>query len=132
MKLTIGNDFKDTLQAVIDKAADDARLAVVGNSVRMAEYNRAQAHAEQYRDQGYEGDVPASVASWALAKNWSAEEAAKDIIRASVQWIACLDMIRQLRLVAKEEIKLVATKAEADVIYAGYSATLSQLMQGVS
>lgn len=90
----------------IDMHADAARLSVVGDAARIKEYERAQQHAEAYRDAGYTGDVPPSVACWASVKGWAPREACDDILAAANRWLTALDTIRALRLRAKEDVRL--------------------------
>ncbi len=118
----------------IDNFADAARLAVVGDAARIKEYERAQAGAEAYRDTGFTGSVPPGVASWAYAKrrqNWTAQQAAEDILAASARWYAALDGIRALRLDAKEGARAAATIDEVAATVAFFRATLTAAMQGV-
>lgn len=115
----------------IDQLADKARLAVVGDAARIKEYERAQTHAEQYRNAGFAGPVPQSVASWSKAKKWSAQAAAEDILAASERWYAALDGIRDLRLNAKEDAKRAGSNSAVDAILANFTAALYAAMQGV-
>ena len=116
----------------VDRSADTARLLVVGDPVRVKEYERAEQQARAFRNDGYIGDVPASVECWAAAKGWSAQHAADDILAASVRWYAALDGIRALRLAAKEGIRNATTNSAADAILANFSAALTTAMQGVT
>lgn len=118
----------------IDAFADAARLAVVGDAARIKEYERAQAGAEAYRDAGFTGEVPPAVASWAYAKRrseWTAQQAAEDILAASSRWYAALDEIRALRLDAKECTRFAETNEEVVAIAATFRATLTATMEGV-
>lgn len=115
----------------VDVIADHARAAVVGDPVRVKEYERAQQQAEQYRDAGFAGTVPAGVACWAVAKEWTPQRAAEDILAASARWLGALDGIRALRLQAKEDIRRATTNAQVDSILATFTATLAAAMQGV-
>lgn len=115
----------------IDQLGDKARLAVVGDAARIKEYERAQAHAEQYRNAGFTGPVPSSVASWAKAKKWTAQAAAEDILAASTRWYAALDSIRDLRLNTKEDIKRAVSVTEVDNIVTAFKSSLLTMMQGV-
>lgn len=45
----------------IEEAADNARAAVVGNSLRVVEYQLAEQEAVAFQAAGFEGDVPAAV-----------------------------------------------------------------------
>jgi hypothetical protein len=115
----------------VDRVADLSRAAVVGDPVRVKEYERAQQQAEQYRDAGFSGAVPACVGCWATAKEWTAQQAAEDILAASARWLGALDGIRALRLQAKEDIRRATTNAEVDALLTTFTATLTAAMQGV-
>lgn len=118
----------------IDMAADAARLSVVGDAARIKEYEQAQADAEQYRDAGFAGTVPPGVASWAYAKrrdNWTAQQAAEDILAASARWYEALYGIRAMRLDAKEGARFATTCEEVAATADTFSADLAAAMQGV-
>lgn len=121
----------DSAVMAVDQQADAARLIVVGDPVRIKEYERAEQQARAFRADGYSGDVPASVECWAAAKGWSAQHAADDILAASVRWYAALDAIRALRLAAKEDIKRAAANSAADAILANFSTALTTALQAV-
>ena len=95
----------DELCAKIDAEADAARLKIAGDPLRMVEYERADAEAKAFAAVGYTGDVPLSVADWAEAKGWTAQEATDDILRASAAWNAALYAIRGIRLKGKEAVR---------------------------
>lgn len=116
---------------MVDREADAARAAVVGDPVRVKEYERAQAQAEAFRDAGFTGPVPSCVDCWAVAKEWTAQQAAEDILAASARWLGALDGIRALRLQAKEDIRRATTNAQVDTLLATFTATLTAAMQGV-
>jgi hypothetical protein len=118
----------------IDAVADAARMRVVVDPVRMKEYEVAEEQAKAYKARGYDADVPPYVASWALAKaaqGWTNQQACDDILAASARWNYALAKIRELRLVAKEAVKLASSSADVDTIVNQFKATLGQLMQGV-
>ena len=120
--------------AEIDAYADACRLAVVGDAARIKEYEDAQLAAEQYRDAGYVGPVPEAVSAWADARwrdEWTALQAAEDILAASGRWYAALRGIRRMRLNAKETIRAVSTGEEVATTVATFRATLTAAMQGV-
>jgi hypothetical protein len=115
----------------VDHTADIARAAVVGDPVRVKEYERAQQQAEAFRDAGFTGTAPSCVACWATAKEWTDQQAAEDILAASARWLGALDGIRALRLQAKEDIRRATTNAEVDTLLATFTSTLTAAMQGV-
>ena len=124
----------DTIAAAVtevDRLADIARAAVVGDAVRVKEYEQAQIQAEAYRDAGFSGPVPDDVACWATAKRWTAQEAAEDILAAAARWLGALSFIRNLRLNAKEDMRRATDNAAVDSRLATFAATLTAAMQGV-
>lgn len=104
------------LCAAIDAAADAARLAVAGDPLRAAEYQIAEAEAKAYQAGGYAGECPPSVKSWAEAKNWTAKQAADNIIAEAAAWNAALYAIRDARLKAKEGVRNALTADAAAAI----------------
>jgi hypothetical protein len=127
-------DVKANAIAEIDAVGDAARLSVVGDAARIKEYERAQAGAEAYRDAGFSGPIPSGVASWAHAKrrsNWTARQAAEDILSASERWYAALDGIRALRLDAKEGVRFATTTGEVAETTATFRTALIAAMEGV-
>ncbi|GAA0832660.1 hypothetical protein [Cupriavidus pauculus] len=106
----------------IDKAADDARLAVAGDPLRAAEYQIAEAEAKAYQAAGYAGECPPSVKSWAEAKAWTSRQAADNIIAEAAAWTAALYAIRDVRLKAKENARNAQTsEAVAEIAHAAVS-----------
>lgn len=97
----------------IDKAADDARLAVAGDPLRAAEYQIAEAEAKAYQAAGYAGECPPSVKSWAEAKAWTSRQAADNIIAEAGAWNTALYAIRDVRLKAKENVRNAQTSEAA-------------------
>ena len=92
----------------IDNAADSARQRIVGDAVRVVEYQVAEADATAYKAAGYTGSVPASVGVWAQAKGWTAQQAADDILAAAASWRQALIGLRQARLMGKEAVRQAA------------------------
>lgn len=133
MNITITDiAFIDGLIARVDQAADAVRRQVVGDPVRVKEYEMAHLAAETFRDAGYTGEVSPYVRCWAEAKGWTDRQAADDILAASARWYAALEAIRDLRLKAKEAIRAAATAAQAQATFETYLATLTTLMEGVA
>ena len=64
----------------IDVEADIIRTRVVGDPVRVFEYQWAETEANAYKAAGYTGTVPVSVSSWATAKGWTPQQACDDIL----------------------------------------------------
>jgi hypothetical protein len=115
----------------VDREADTSRASVVGDPVRVKEYERAQQQAEAFRDAGFTGAAPSCVGCWATAKEWTAQQAAEDILAASARWLGALDGIRALRLQAKEDIRRATSNTQVDTLLATFTATLTAAMQGV-
>lgn len=126
--------IEDAIAAAIidvDREADTSRASVVGDPVRVKEYERAQQQAEAFRDAGFTGAAPSCVDCWAVAKEWTAQQAAEDILAASARWLGALDGIRALRLQAKEDIRRATSNAQVDALLATFTATLTAAMIGV-
>ena len=68
----------DELLQIIDNAADAARQRIVGDAIRVVEYQVAEAEADAtaFKNADYTGAVPPFVGVWAQAKNWTAQQAA--------------------------------------------------------
>lgn len=94
------------LYADIDKAADAARTAVVGDPLRGVEYDRTATQARAFAAAGYEGDVPPMVAAWAIGTR-TPQEAADDIISEANKYENALAQLRTMRLAAKEQIRVL-------------------------
>lgn len=102
----------------IDSLADQVRRELAGDPLRVAEYDRAAQEASAYQTAGYAGTVPPAVLSWAEAKGWTAQAAAKDILDATHRWNAALYQLRDQRLKTKEAIRSALDEASANAIAA--------------
>lgn len=87
----------------IDAASDSLYHAVLG--ARAQEYNVARGQAQAFAQGGYNGAAPTSVASWAQAKNQTAQWAADDILATAALWEQAMQTIRAARLLAKEQVR---------------------------
>lgn len=96
----------------IDQAADRARLRYVPQPSVMAEYQETEREALAFKAAGYAGDVPATVSSWAAAKNWTARQACDDILLAAAGLRAKYQQIRAVRLAGKEAARLGTKSCE--------------------
>lgn len=94
----------DELCQRIDTAADAARRAVAGDPLRAVEYDRARLAAEQFAAAGYQGEVPAMVAAWAI-NGRTPQQAADDILAEAAAYTNALELLRTTRLAAKEQIR---------------------------
>lgn len=94
----------DELCQHIDTAADAARRAVAGDPLRAVEYDRARLAAEQFAAAGYDGEVPAMVAAWAI-NGRTPQQAADSILAEAAAYTHALELLRTTRLAAKEQIR---------------------------
>lgn len=102
-----------TLCTRIDTAADTARARVAGDPLRAVEYDRARIAAEQFAAAGYQGDVPPMVAAWAI-NGRTGQEAADDILHEAAQYTAALIALRETRLAAKEQVRILMAAGEVE------------------
>lgn len=132
MNITFDDDgYASSAGAEVDAIADAARLKVVGDPVRMKEYETAEAQAQAFKLAGYTGTVPQYVKSWQEAKQWTAQAACDDILAASDRWQYALGMLRDVRLKTKEAIRRSTTKVQVDAILATFKTNIATAMQGV-
>jgi hypothetical protein len=100
----------------IDEAADNARVAAVGNSQRVLEYQLAEQEAEAFQAEKFAGEVPASVQAWVDAAGLSPQKAAEDILAEAAAWKTALYAIRAARLVGKQAALKAASHDEAEAV----------------
>lgn len=117
----------DEMISRIDLIADTQRALIVGDPVRAFEYQIAEKDARAYAALNYTGDVPGSVGSWAMAKEWSPRQAADDIIGQADLFMYVLNMIRAIRLNAKCSIIAAGTPEEAQAIFDAAIGNLKQI-----
>lgn len=102
--------------ARIDRSADSARRAVIGDPVRAFEYERAGSEARAFVEAGYPVDkIPRAVAAWAI-NGRSYQQAADSIIAKAAAYNEAIYLIRETRLCAKEVIR--SAMAEGDSLKA--------------
>jgi len=102
----------ETLCRQIDKQADSARLKLVGDPLRAAEYDRAFSEATAFIEAGCPDDaIPRTVSAWAILGR-THEEAALSIIGKAEDYRSALYLIRETRLQAKESIRMLMGKGE--------------------
>jgi len=116
----------------IDAAADAARLSVVGDPLRVVEYERAATEAQAYKAADYKGDIPPSVQSAAQAKGWTAQQAADDILTMNALWMTALYSIRATRLKIKETVRHAATEEVAHVAIEQGVAAIYAAVSGIN
>lgn len=107
----------------IDAAVDAATYRVVGS--RLAEYQQAETEAAAYRDAGYSGEVPASVAAHVEAYGVSAQEAADTILAMASAWRGALMQMRSARLKAKRLCDSAADIPQLDALVAQATADIN-------
>ncbi|MBD9483901.1 phage tail protein [Pseudomonas sp. PDM14] len=93
-----------TLCAAIDAAADAARSLVAGDPLRAVEYDRARIEAEGFAAAGYQGEVPRTVAAWAI-NGRTPQQAAASILAEAAAYTEALYLLRETRLQAKELVR---------------------------
>ncbi|MCP1617040.1 hypothetical protein FBY21_1642 [Pseudomonas sp. SLBN-26] len=120
------------LCARIDTAADAARRTVAGDPLRAVEYERAAAEAEAFAAADYQGEVPRSVAAWAI-NGRTPRQAADSILAEAAAYTEALYQIRETRLQAKELIRQAMAEgdsAQAEEIAAETVAAIEAAVQG--
>lgn len=112
----------------IDAICDAKRNRYVSPGTLVTEeYRLAAKQAAAFKDAGYAGQPPATVAAWAAAKGWAAKQATDDILATEAAWMAVLAAIRGIRLPAKEQARAAATRDALRAIVAGVRAALAQI-----
>ena len=107
-------EVRMTLCAQIDASADAAYIAIGGPSPgRLAEYKQAKADADAFKAAGYTGSVPDTIACWAEARAWTAEQACDDILITAASWEIALSVIRRQRLIGKANVNAASDAAAA-------------------
>lgn len=108
----VGFEFTDlplgaALQAAmeqIDQAADLARRAVLGDSLRALEYQITADEAKVFAEGGYQGEVPPTVQAWMDAADLDAPAATDNILQEATAWKNALYKIRAARLKGKQDV----------------------------
>lgn len=103
----------DELCQRIDTAADAARRAVAGDPLRAVEYDRARLAAEQFAAAGYQGEVPAMVAAWAITGR-TPQQAADSILAEAAAYTNALELLRTTRLAAKGQIRTLMAAGQIE------------------
>ena len=104
----------------IDADTDLIYEHVIG--ARQAEYEEAERQARAYAAAGYAGDMPGMVQSWAVAKGWTGQQAADDILAQSDAWRGAQALIRAQRLLRKEQIRQAVGPAARAMVMQGWAA----------
>ncbi|MDP3815485.1 XkdW family protein [Pseudomonas sp.] len=133
--LIAGNEaLCGTLCKAIDRAADAARVAVVGAPLRDEEYKLAATEAKAFKAARYPAEaVPRTVAAWAIGGR-TAQQAADNILVESAAYTEALYQIREARLGAKEMVRQAMIAGEVDQaqdIAAETIAAIESAMSGI-
>lgn len=129
-KASAFSNYKADCVGSIDDDADDIRRAVLG--ARTTEYQQAETDADNFKTAGYTGTVPDSVQSWLNAKNavganWTAQQAADDILTTASQWRSAQTQIRFNRLLRKEQAKAAPTQVDLDTAMSAWRTFRDQM-----
>lgn len=100
----------------IDETADNARSEVVGNTLRVVEYQLAEDDAKSFQAAGFEGEVPAAVQAWVDAAGMTPQAAAENILSEAAAWKGALYTIRAARLKGKQAALKAGSHDEAEAI----------------
>jgi hypothetical protein len=107
----------------IDAATDRIITDTIG--ARGEEYRQAYADALAYQAADWQGDVPPFVANHQAAKaadEWTARQAAEDILVTATAWLNAQGLIRTQRLWHKEQVRRAADQAALDAALASWTA----------
>jgi len=100
----------------IDLAADHSRIAVLGDSLRVAEYQLAEEEAKAFEAIHFAGEMPPAVKAWADAANLPPQAATESILTEANAWKAALYAIRAARLKGKQSALKASSHDEAEAI----------------
>ncbi|GAB7529391.1 hypothetical protein PS3A_18000 [Pseudomonas sp. 3A(2025)] len=115
----------------IEEAADNARVAVVGNAVRVVEYQLAEQEAKAFQAAGFEGPVPETVQAWVDAAGLTPQAAAESILTEATAWKGALYAIRAARLKGKVRVLEAASHDAAEAIADEAIAAINASVSGV-
>lgn len=115
----------------IDQAADAARRAVLGDSLRALEYQLTAQEATTFAAADYSGDVPPTVQAWMDAAGLDAKDAADSILAKAAAWKKALYELRALRLKGKQDVLKAATHDGAEAIADVAISSIHASVQGV-
>lgn len=121
---------KRDLTLSIDRDADAIRNAVLGG--RTTEYQEALADAQAFAAAAYSGIPPPGVKTWLDARNavgagWTAQQAADDIIATGAHWKGAQNLIREHRLLRKEQARAAGSIEALAPVRAAWEAFVSQV-----
>ncbi|MCP2070759.1 UNVERIFIED_ORG: hypothetical protein J2Y77_000195 [Pseudomonas lini] len=104
----------ERLCAKVDAAADGARRALAGDSLRALEYQQAAREAQAFKDEGYPKKAVPLAVSAGVVKGRTARQAAEQILAKAAEFDSNLLALRELRLKAKAQIHAHLAKGKAD------------------
>lgn len=107
----------------VDTDVDALIRAVIGE--RASEYERAEKEAAAFAAGGYIGTAPGSVSAWAVAKGWTSQAAADDIIATATAWRTAQAAIRANRLLRKEGARNAVDAAALATVKAQWAGFLT-------
>ena len=122
---------RKTAKDAIDAAAGAARRAFVSVGWGVEEeYRLAKAETDAWIAAGKPADaVPPSIAAWAQARGWTAEQAATDILQTEQLWTSMLLAIREQRLLGKAAVDDAPDSADFDAVAAPFIAALDAIKE---
>lgn len=115
----------------IDQAADLARRAALGDSLRALEYQITADEAKSFAAAGYVGEVPPTVQAWMDAADLDAQEATDNILQEAAAWKNALYKIRAARLKGKQDVLKRTTHEGAEAVANEAVAAIQVSIQGV-
>lgn len=122
----------EDLCRAIDGTADKARRTVAGDPLRAVEYDRARIEAQTFAEAGYPADaVPRTVAAWAI-NGRTAQQAANSILVEAAAYTEALYVIRETRLAAKEQIRMLMDAGEVEQAQQVVEQTVATIEAAVS
>lgn len=101
-------------QQQIDQVADQARTAVVGDPLRVVEYQLAEQEAKAFAAAGFEGVTPPTVQAWVDAAGLEPRAAAENILAEAQAWLDALYAIRAARLKGKQAVLKATSHEQAE------------------
>lgn len=115
----------------IDQAADAARRAVLGDSLRAVEYQVTANEASAFAAAGYSGEVPPTVQAWMDAAGLEAKAATDSILAEASAWKQALYQLRALRLKGKQDVLKVASHEAVEAVADAAISAIHASVQGV-
>lgn len=118
-------------QQQIDQAADQARLAVLGDPLRAVEYHAAASESKAFASDNYEGEAPPAVQAWMDAAGLSAKAATESILTEAAAWEAALSQLRAIRLKGKQDVLKATSHEDVEAVADAAISAIKESVQGV-